>query len=58
MADRTAAYLFGRIFTMLAEENIDREARAKEFWQLSRDFDFSAYQMGCDEALKKLGLAQ
>lgn len=56
MADRTAAYLFSRIFTMLAEEKIDREACAKEFWELSRDFDFSVYQMGCDEALQKLGL--
>jgi len=25
-------------------------------WELSRDYDFSPYQMSCDEALEQLGL--
>jgi hypothetical protein len=58
MADRTSAYLFGEIFKELAkDEPIDRAAFARRLWKMAGDFDFAWYQMYCDEALIKLGLA-
>ena len=45
---------------MLAEEfpaGETRERLAKKFWAMSRDYDFSDYQMGVPEALIKLNLA-
>jgi len=59
MADRTAAALFGQLFALLAEDKPqDPKAIALDFWKQSRDYDFSHYQMYCDEALQKLGLAK
>ena len=60
VADRTSAALFGEIFTMLAEEFPAGETRdrlAKKFWEMSRNYDFSDYQMDVPEALIKLNLA-
>jgi len=31
---------------------------AKTMWEFSHDFDFSAYQMYCDNALIKFGFAK
>ena len=31
---------------------------ANYLWDLSFDYDFSPYQMGCDKALKKLGFVK
>lgn len=59
MADRTSAALFGEIFTILAsKEKIDPKKLAARFFEMSKEYDFSNYQMGCDEALITLGLAK
>ncbi len=58
MADRTSAALFGQIFRYLAEGEPDERAKtfAKNLMKQTREFDFCTYQMGCGDALKKLGL--
>lgn len=59
MADRTSARLFGEFFELLAsDEPIDRQAVAKALWSKTWGYDFSSYQMCCDDALLKLGLAK
>ena len=59
MADRTSAELFSDIFQLLAnDEPVDRKAMARELYKTAQAFDFSWYQMYCDEALIKLGLAR
>ena len=61
MADRSSAYLFARIFELINGHVHDVEARQKlalEFWRESRSYDFSPYQMSCDEILMKLGFAR
>lgn len=59
MADRSAAELFSEIFKMLASDKpIDRQKVARRFWELSGEYDFSHYQLYCDKALIKLGLAR
>lgn len=61
MADRSSAYLFSRIFRLIDEHVHDAETRKKlalEFWKESGSYDFSPYQMNCDEFLLKLGLAR
>lgn len=65
MSDRTSAGLFATIFETLVrlqEEKalspiLARDVAAK-FWPLQRDYDFSPYQMSCDDALITLGLAK
>lgn len=59
MADRTSAALFAEIFTLLASaEPLDRQALVSRFWEMSRWYDFTPHQMGCDDSLTKLGLAR
>lgn len=59
MSDRTSAGLFGDIFDLLAENpSKDHKAIAKKIWPKRMEYDFSDYQMGCDESLIKLGLAK
>jgi hypothetical protein len=58
MADRTSAYLFGTLFEMLADGNTPREEIAAKFWKMRTEYDFSDYQMGCDEAILKLGFGR
>lgn len=61
MADRTAAGLFHDVFNLVAEHVPESESRnemAQRFWGLTRDYDFSPYQMYCDDALLTLGLAR
>lgn len=59
MADRTSAKLFGTIFDLLAKNPTDeKKAIAKEIWPLHSEYDFSEYQMNCDDSLIKLGLAK
>lgn len=61
MADRTSAELFGTIFTLIDEHIKDPETRkslALRYWKEQRVYDFSPYQMGCDDVLKRLGLAR
>lgn len=59
MSDRTSAYLFARMFKYLARTPDEPEARkfARELMRESREYDFSNDQMGCDNALIKLGVA-
>lgn len=58
MADRTSARVFGKAFMLLAEEPFDKQRVIDLLWKETRGFDFSPYQMCCDEALMKLGLAR
>jgi hypothetical protein len=58
MSDRSGAELFAMIFKMLAEEPTkEHKAFARKIWARRGGFDFDDYQMYCDEALIKLGLA-
>jgi hypothetical protein len=58
MADRTSAALFGKIFDLLAENPTDEhKAIARKIAPETREYDFNAYQMGCDKSLIALGLA-
>jgi hypothetical protein len=71
MADRTSARLFGELFTKLAElrqaSSSNRASMAATeidllddlvawVWDQTGGYDFSPYQMDCDEVLKELGL--
>ncbi|RJQ25725.1 hypothetical protein C4577_05005 [Candidatus Parcubacteria bacterium] len=59
MADRTSAAIFGDIFNMLAsDEPIDKKQMALKVWEMSGEYDFTPYQMYCDDALIELGLAR
>ena len=59
MADRTSASVFATVFEALAEPGeLDRKAVAAKLWRAMDDYDFSPYQMYCDEALVRLGLAK
>lgn len=59
MADRTSAEVFGIIFEMLAENPTkENKALAKRIYQLTRNYDFNAYQMDVDEAGIILELAE
>jgi hypothetical protein len=57
MADRTSAYVFALIFRELALLPEGRDI-AKRIWGHTMKYDFSQYQMECDEALISLGLAR
>jgi len=61
VSDRTSADLFARLFDLLASERLldtrGRREVAAEIWQESLGYDFHPCQMGCDDALVKLGLA-
>lgn len=60
MSDRTSAGIFAEVFSYLAIGPIDAGTLkfAARMWESSRQYDFDPYQMGCDEALLKLGLAK
>lgn len=59
MSDRAAASLFGLVFSALAEDDFDRLTFAKHLLMKEVGaFDFVCSQMGCDGALKKLGLTR
>lgn len=64
MSDRSSAYLFAIIFQGLAEENImfrapdQVRALARYIWKQLGNYDFSPYQMECDDALVTLRLAR
>lgn len=58
MSDRTSARLFCIIFTMLSNNPTEEHKEmANEIWSKRLSYDFSDCQIGCDEALVKLGLA-
>lgn len=59
MADRDAAEIFSRMFEILAEKTTrDRRDMASELWESTKDYDFTPDQMGCDDALIALELAE
>jgi hypothetical protein len=59
MADRTSAELFGNIFEYIAgHTKMDVEDFIVWLWKQQHNYDFSPYQMGCDDALLELGLAK
>jgi hypothetical protein len=61
MADRTSAALFAEIFEVIANDITDpkrQQELAEEFWEKIGHYDFDFYQMYCDDALIKLGLAR
>lgn len=59
MSDRSSAELFGEIFNLIVGyvPKAEQPKVAGEFWKMSRGYDFSDYQMGCDDQLIELGLA-
>jgi hypothetical protein len=58
MADRTSAELFSEFFCYLASDLTAQHLQwAQKLWVRSEIYDFSPYQMFCDEALLELGLA-
>jgi hypothetical protein len=59
MADRTSAGVFGGIFKLLAENPTEEHKRmAKTISSMTKEYDFSPYQMYADDDLIKLGLAK
>jgi hypothetical protein len=59
MADRTSAEIFATMFEMLAKNPTDEHKQmAKKLWRKRNHYDFSDYQMGCDDALIVLDLAK
>ena len=62
MADRNSAEIFSGVFAILAKVSSGtpgkpRRKLAKKVWKLTRDYDFSPYQMEADEQLLALGVA-
>jgi hypothetical protein len=59
VADRTSAEIFSVMFEYLAKSPQDARTKkmADYLWSAASGYDFDAYQMGCDKALLKLGLA-
>jgi hypothetical protein len=59
MADRTSAALFCTIFKELAADLSPGSVHvAHKIWPFVQSHDFNEYQMNCDDALIKLGLAR
>lgn len=59
MADRTSASVFCAVFKLLASDPTPQHvAFARTLWGHTYAYDFSSYQLECDEALIALGLAR
>jgi len=58
VSDRAAAEIFGTVFEALARDDFDQVLFAKELMQMTFNYDFNSYQLCCDQALLKLGLAK
>lgn len=59
MADRTSATVFAMVFEHLSVVADERDKKlARMLWDEMGQYDFSYYQLGCDEALERLGLAK
>ena len=53
------AFAFSRrLSTFSSQNNFYPCPKYKKYWKMSREYDFSEYQMEADEALLKLGLAR
>jgi hypothetical protein len=58
MSDRSGAALFADVFEYLARNPTEEaKAFARHLWEKIGDYDFNPYQLYCDDALVKLGLA-
>jgi hypothetical protein len=61
MADRSSAEIFSLFFEVI-DKHVGRgklrKELAKKIWNASRNYDFHPYQLECDDALKRLGLAR
>jgi hypothetical protein len=60
MADRTAAAIFGMVFSALSKHAEEPWVKrlASRLWNETGEFDFSPYQIEDDSALMRLGLAK
>ena len=58
MADRRSAELFSELLEEIAEEEAPARERVVKLWAKTFGYDFHPCQMGCDDALLKLGLAK
>ena len=63
MSDRTSAAIFTEMFTILDESLATAPGRivvelARRVWEISWDYDFAFEQLGCEDALVRLGLAR
>ena len=59
MSDHTSPVIFAKVFELLARHDLSDSCKvAREVWELSQEYDFYNEDMGCEEALEKLGLAR
>lgn len=60
MADRSSAWIYGRVFEMIvrAVEPKRQKAEARRAWKDMQEFDFAPDDMHAEKALLKLGLAK
>ena len=59
MSDHTSAGIFRSFFQLLAENPTEENKElAKRTWNLMSVYDFSERQLGCNDSLIKLGLAE
>jgi hypothetical protein len=59
MSDGTSAEMFGEMFRTFAEDPSPQHIRwAHKLWGFTGNYDFSSYQLDCDEALITLKLAR
>jgi hypothetical protein len=59
MSDRTSAGMFSTMFELLASDPTPQHISwAYKLWQYTSNFDFSSYQLYCDDALVRLKLAR
>lgn len=58
MSDRTAAGIFGGVFSILARHDNQADAKtiAAKIWRLMDGYDFAYEELGDEPALKKLDL--
>ena len=58
MESDICAGVFGKVFTLLAHNPIANKDLAKDIWDLTKDYDFDYFIMGCDNAFEILELAK
>jgi hypothetical protein len=58
MESDICAGIFGKIFKLLAHDPITNKELAKDVWDLTHDYEFDYFVMGCDSALELLELAE
>jgi hypothetical protein len=59
MSDRSSPQIFYLIYTLLAvNPTAEHREIAAKLWKLSQKFDFSDYELGCEEAMIALGIAE